>query len=301
MLGHVVERLGHVLQAEIGNAEERDAVLLFHRAGQVDHRAGTLHDVEFCAVGPPDGVHAAVAGDGGHHFHAHPLVVVADHPGLAGQVEVAQDVDAVRADGVGGPGADEPGQPVARRPVAVFLRAAEALAVDRQHVDPFFGLHAAANRGHVVADQADDASGIDEGGVGPVAVDQFQQRRVELLFAAVDHVALAEVRGKAHAVQFRPGARARRGCPRCRPRSRPGRGPGARRRRWGRAPRAIRRTRRPAGSPSPPSSASRRPSQTARPPSRGLATLRASRISNITSPTRSFLPGCFGPCGPGWR
>ena len=70
---------------------------------------------------------------------------------------------------------------------------------------PLLGLDAAADRGHVVADQADDAGGVDEGGLGLVVVDQLDQRRVELLLAAVDHVRLAQVGGKAQAVQFRPG------------------------------------------------------------------------------------------------
>ena len=71
-LRHVVERLGHVLDAEVGDADERDAVAspssCLARCG---HRAGALDDVECGAVAAADVVHAAVAGDGGHDLHAH--------------------------------------------------------------------------------------------------------------------------------------------------------------------------------------------------------------------------------------
>ena len=46
--------------------------------------------------------------------------------------------------------------------------------------------------------------------------------------------------------------------------------------------------------------ASRRQSRTSAPFS-WTWSFRPSRISNITSPTRSFLPGCYGPCGPRGR
>ena len=63
------------------------------------------------AVAAADVVDPAVAGDGGHDLDAHPLVVAADHPGFAGQVEIAQDVDAGRGDAARcEPGADELGQ-----------------------------------------------------------------------------------------------------------------------------------------------------------------------------------------------
>ena len=97
----------------------------------------------------------------------------------------------VRADAVGGTGADELGQAVAGRAVAVFLRAAKAFALDRQHGDAPFGLDAAADRGHVVADDAHDAGRIDERRLGLIVVDQFDQGLVELLLAAVDHVAFS--------------------------------------------------------------------------------------------------------------
>ena len=125
---HVVQRLGHILDAKVGNPQERDAVTLLHGLGQVDHRAGALHDVEAGAVGAADGFDAAVAGDGGDNLDADALVVIADHPGFAGQIEIAEDVDARLADAVGGTGADECGQAVAGRAVAVLLRAAKAFA-----------------------------------------------------------------------------------------------------------------------------------------------------------------------------
>ena len=107
------------------------------------------------------------------------------------------------ADAVGGAGADELGQAVAGRAVAVLLRAAKTFRMDRQHGDAPFGLDAAADRGHVVADDAHDAGRIDERRVGLILVDQFDQRPVELLLAAVDHVAFLQIGGEAQPVQFR--------------------------------------------------------------------------------------------------
>ncbi len=204
-IGHVVEGLGHVLDAKVRNANERDAIFLLHRLCQVDHRAGALHDVQLRAVGPADGVDASVAGERGDNVDADPPVIIADHPGFAGEIEIAEDVDASRADVVGRPGSNEPGQAVAGRPIAVLLRAAEALAMDGQGGNALLRLDPPANLLDVVADQADETGGIDERRAGMIAVDQLAQRRIELLLAAVDHVALAKVGRETHAVQFRSG------------------------------------------------------------------------------------------------
>ena len=92
---------------------------------------------------------------------------------------------------------------VAGRAVAVLLRALEAFGVDGQHGDAFLRRHAAADGLHVVADHAHDAGRVDEGRLGLVVVDQFDERLVELLRAAEDHVLLLQVGGEAQPVQFR--------------------------------------------------------------------------------------------------
>ncbi len=71
----------------------RGAVFFLHHLGQVHGGPGALDHVQGGAVGPADVVHPAVAGDVGHHLDAHALEVVPDDPDLAGQVEVAQDID----------------------------------------------------------------------------------------------------------------------------------------------------------------------------------------------------------------
>ena len=175
----------------------------FHVLGQADHRAGALHDVQGGPVGAANVVHPAVAGDRGHHLDADPLVVVADDPRFAGQVEIAEDVDALLADAGGRARAHERADGVARRAVAVLLRPLEAFRVDGQHGDAFLRGHAAADGLDIVADHADDARRIDEGRFRPVVVDQFDQRLVQLLRPAEDHVLLLQVGAEAQPMQFR--------------------------------------------------------------------------------------------------
>ena len=133
--GHVVEGLGHVLDAEVGDPEEGDAVSFLHHLGQVHGGPGALDHVERGAVGAADIVHPAVAGDVGHHLDAHALEVVPDDPDLAGQVEVAEDVDACGADAGGVAGADQLEHGLAGGVVAGLLVALEPFGLDRQHRD----------------------------------------------------------------------------------------------------------------------------------------------------------------------
>jgi hypothetical protein len=97
-LRHFVKSVRRVLDAEEGHANERDAVLLLHGLCQRGHGARALNHVQARAVGTADLIHAAIAGQHGHDFHAHAREVVLDDPALAGHVEIAQQVDGQRPD-----------------------------------------------------------------------------------------------------------------------------------------------------------------------------------------------------------
>ena len=202
--GHVIEGLGHVLHPEVGDPQVRDAVFFLHHLGQVHGGPGALDHVQGGAVGPADVVHPAVAGDVGHHLDAHALEVVPDDPDLPGQVEVPQDVEAFGADAGGVAGAHQSEHGLAGGVVAGPLVALEAFGLHRQHRDALLLAHLLADALQVVADDAHDAGGIDEGGLGVMPVDEFDQGPVELCFAAEDHVHFLEVGGEAQAVEFRP-------------------------------------------------------------------------------------------------
>ena len=150
-----------------------------------------------------DIVHPAVAGDIGHHLDADLFQILADQPDLAGQVEVAQDVDAVRRDPGRIPGAHQLEHRLAGRLVAGPFVALEPLGLDRQDRNIFFLGHCPANRLEIVADDTDDTGGVDKGGLGPVPVDQLDQGRMELFLAAEDHVYFLEIGGKRQPVQLR--------------------------------------------------------------------------------------------------
>ncbi len=102
----------------------------------------------------------------GNHLDAHAFVVVAHDPRFAGQIEFAEDVDAVRADVGGVAGADEFVKRFARGFVAVFLRAFETFGMHAEHGNAGLGGNAFADGAHVVADDADDAGGINKRGLG---------------------------------------------------------------------------------------------------------------------------------------
>jgi len=67
-------------------------------------------------------------------------------PHFAGEVEIAEDVDADGADAGGGAGPNELEQGFASRAIAVALGAAEALGMDRQDGDSFDGAYLAGTR-----------------------------------------------------------------------------------------------------------------------------------------------------------
>ncbi len=156
-------------------------------------------------MGPADIVDPAVAGDIGHHLDADALEVFADQPDLPGQVEVAEDIDAVFGDAAGIAGADQLPHGRAGGLVALALVALEAFRHHRQDGDALFLGNAPAYRRQVVADQADDAGRVDEGRLRGMPVDQFDQGLIQLGFAAEDDVHLLQIGGKGQAVQFGTG------------------------------------------------------------------------------------------------
>ena len=134
---------------------------------------------------------------------AHALVVVAQNPRFAGQVEFAKDVDAVRADVGGVAGANEFVKRVARGAVAVFFCAFETFGMNAEHGNAGFFGNAFADGAHVVADQADDARRINKRRLGRMVRDEFEQRGFEFFLAAEDHVHFLQVGGKTVAMQLR--------------------------------------------------------------------------------------------------
>ncbi len=154
-------------------------------------------------MGFADVVHPSVAGEVGHHLDAHLLQVFGDDPDLTGQVEVAEQVHRVRSDVGGVGGADQRHQRFTSRVVALLLRSLEALGLHRHHRDAVALGDLSADRRDVIADDADDAGGVDEGRSGLMPFDQLDQAGFELLLAAEHDVAFAQVGGKAQSVQFR--------------------------------------------------------------------------------------------------
>jgi hypothetical protein len=136
MFGHVIQRLGHVLDAEIGDADGGNPIAIFHDPGQIHGRAGTLHHVEGRPVGAGQISNAAVAGDIGHDLHAHALKVFADHPDLARQIKIAEDIDGKRGNPGGVAGADDPGHGIAGCGVPGPLVALEAAIPDMGESQP---------------------------------------------------------------------------------------------------------------------------------------------------------------------
>src|ERR1035438_5506826 len=123
---------------------------------------------------PPDVLDPRVAGEARNDLDAHAFVVVAQNPRFAGEVEFAEDVDAVRADVRDVAGANEFEERVARGFIAVFLRALETFGMHAEHGNAGLGLDAFADGAHVVADDADDARRIYKRGFGRMMRDEFK-------------------------------------------------------------------------------------------------------------------------------
>jgi len=205
MVGHGVEGIGHVLDAEVGHAQERNTELFLHHFGQFHGGPGTLDHVEPGPVAAADIGHPTVTRDVGHHLDTHLLEVFPDDPDFAGEIEVTEDIDGNGAHigHVAGAGQGEHG--LAGRGVALALVALEPFRLDRDDRNAGLGRDVTANRVHVVADDAHDAGGIYESRIGLVTGDKFEQGGLELFFAAEDDILFLQISGETEAMQL--GAR----------------------------------------------------------------------------------------------
>ena len=153
---------------------------------------------------PPDIVDPSIAGKAGDNFNAHAAKVFANDPNLAGQVEIAENVDADGADAVGWRSSYELKESFAGRSIAVFLRSLKSFGMYRQNGNSLLLADALANCLHIVADDSHDAGGVDECGFGLMRVDQLAQSRVKLLLSSLNNIQLTKVGRKAEPVKFRP-------------------------------------------------------------------------------------------------
>src|SRR5208337_5557738 len=176
-----------------GDPDIGDAVSFLHHDGQVHGGAGALHQVQGRPVGPADIIHPAVPGDIGHHLDPHAGQVVTDDPDLPGQVEIAQDIDAGGADAGEVAGAHQTEHGLAGGPVTGPLVAFETLGLHRQYRDALLPGHLFADPFQIVADEAHDAGGVDEGGLGLVPLDEFHQGPIKLVLRPEDDVHFLEV------------------------------------------------------------------------------------------------------------
>ncbi len=139
---------------------------------------------------PADVINPAIASDVGHHLNPHALVVFPHHPYLPGQVEVAEDIEGVLGDACRITSADQPEHGLAGGLIASPLVALEALGLHRNHRNAGLRRNRLADRLQVIANDADDAGGIDKGGLGAVAGNQLQQGAAQLFLSAEDDILL---------------------------------------------------------------------------------------------------------------
>ncbi len=165
--GELAQRVGGVGDAVERALEIGDAPALLHLAGEIDERGRADHHVGARRMRAGDVEIARVAGNAGAHPHAEPFEQRLHHPELAGEVELAEDIDVHRADVVGLVRADHVvEQGFAGELVAEVLRADEARGVNGhdRRAEALGG--AEADGVEVVADQRGDAGRIDEDGRG---------------------------------------------------------------------------------------------------------------------------------------
>ena len=152
---------------------------------------------------------ARVARDAGAHAHAELLQERLHHPELAGEVELAENIDVHRTDVVRLVRADDViEQRFARKLVAEVLGADEARGVNGhdRRAEALGG--AEADGVEIVADERGHAGRINEDGWGAMLFDDLADGLEELLLAlAHDHVEFGEVGGEAHAPEARAGRR----------------------------------------------------------------------------------------------
>ena len=149
--------------------------------------------------------HAPVPCNIGNYLNSHAIIVFANEPNLACEIEVAHNVNAV------------PGNPVGRRrtyqlikgiaggPVAFFLTAAEALGMYRQHRNVFLGTDFPADSVNIVSYQSYYTGRIDKSCFGLIFIYQLDQAIVQFFFSTLYDIHFAQVGGETEPMQLRPG------------------------------------------------------------------------------------------------
>ena len=141
---------------------------------------------------PPNIIDPSIAGDARDNLDAYAAKVFADHPNLASQIEIAENVDADGTDAIGWRSTHELKKSFAGRFIAVFFRSLKSFGMHRQNRNSLLPADALANSLHIVADDAHNAGGIDECGLGLMRVDQLAQGRVKLLLSSLNYVKLTQ-------------------------------------------------------------------------------------------------------------
>ena len=77
--------------------------------------------------------------------------------------------------------------------------------MDRKHGNAFRLACLFADRAYVIANNAGDASRVDECRLRLVCIDQLAKRRIQLFLAAANHVHFLQIGGEAQAMQLRAG------------------------------------------------------------------------------------------------
>ena len=130
MLRHIVQRLGHVFDTEIGHPDIGNVIGFFHHFGQISHGPGALNNIQRSPVRPLNIRHPPVAGHHRHHLNTHPLIIVLDDPSLSTDIELTQDVDAGLSDIIGLSLPDQFEKCLAGCLVAIFFGSLESFRID---------------------------------------------------------------------------------------------------------------------------------------------------------------------------
>lgn len=122
---------------------------------------------------------------------------------LPGQVEVTEDIDAMRAEVGRITGAHQAEHGLAGGLITGPLVAFEAFRLHRQDRNTLLSADLLADALQIVADEPHNAGGVDKGGLGVMPVDEFHQRLIKLILCPEDHIHFLEVGAEAQAVQLR--------------------------------------------------------------------------------------------------
>ncbi len=144
-------------------------------------------------MGPHDVFDASIPGDIRNGLDAHFFEVVPNDPQLAGQVEVPEDIDAQGRDVRDIARSDQPEERFAGGAVPLALVAFEPLGLNRNDRDFLFRANAPANPLQVVSNDPDDAGRIDECRLRIMALYEFGECTIELVFAPENDVPFLEV------------------------------------------------------------------------------------------------------------